>query len=72
MNILPATTYGRRCLLIQGDLRHPAFSVAVVRQTIEAYGRFSNISDGQLEDTYRTNIFPMFFMTKAALTMLPS
>lgn len=78
--------YGGRCLLIEGDLRRPAFSAEVVRRTLEAYGRLdvlvlnqgvqfpqtsiADITDEQLENTYRTNIFPMFYMTKAALPHL--
>jgi NAD(P)-dependent dehydrogenase (short-subunit alcohol dehydrogenase family) len=79
-------SYGQRCLLIEGDLRQPSFSSEVVRRTLECYGRLDvlvlnqgvqfpqesllNISDEQLEDTFRTNIFPMFYMTKAALPHL--
>lgn len=78
--------YGRRCLLVEGDLRRPEFCREVVRRTIECYGRLdilinnqgvqfpqnsiADISDAQLEDTFRTNIFPMFYMTKAALPHL--
>jgi NAD(P)-dependent dehydrogenase (short-subunit alcohol dehydrogenase family) len=78
--------YGRRCLLIEGDLRQPAFSVEVVRRTLECYGKINvlvinqgvqfpqksimDISNEQLEDTFRTNIFPHFYMTKAALPYL--
>jgi Dehydrogenases with different specificities (related to short-chain alcohol dehydrogenases) len=78
--------YGRRCLLLEGDLRRPEFCREVVRKTVEVFGRLDilinnqgvqfpqtsilDISDAQLEDTYRTNIFPMFYMTKAALPHL--
>jgi NAD(P)-dependent dehydrogenase (short-subunit alcohol dehydrogenase family) len=78
--------YGRRCLLIEGDLRQPAFSREVVRRSLESYGKLDvlilnqgvqfpqesilDISDEQLENTYRTNIFPLFYMTKAALPYL--
>lgn len=78
--------YGRNCLLIEGDLRQPAFSKEVVRNTLAMYGKIDvlilnqgvqfpqesimDISDEQLEDTYRTNIFPHFYMTKAALPYL--
>jgi len=78
--------YGRSCLLIEGDLRNPGFSSEVVRRTLERYGRIDilvlnqavqfpqesimDISDEQLENTYRTNIFPHFYMTKAALPYL--
>lgn len=79
-------SYGQRILLIEGDLRQPDFSKEVVRKTIECYGNLDililnqgvqypqesilDISDEQLEDTYRTNIFPHFYMTKAALPYL--
>lgn len=78
--------YGRQCLLIEMDLRHPAASTEVVKITLGHYGKIDvlvlnqgvqfpqdsilNISNEQLEDTYRTNIFPMFYMTKAALPYL--
>lgn len=80
--------YGRRCLLIEGDLRYPDFSVEAVRRTVEHYGKINilvlnqavqfpqkcimDITNEQLEDTYRTNIFPHFYMTKAALPYLCS
>ncbi|QAY66502.1 SDR family oxidoreductase [Paenibacillus protaetiae] len=78
--------YGRRCLLIEGDLRKPEFSAHIIRRTLEAYGKINvlvlnqavqfpqqsilDISDEQLENTYRTNIFPHFYLTKAALPYL--
>ncbi|MFF2888654.1 SDR family oxidoreductase [Paenibacillus sp. NPDC057967] len=81
-----AAQYGRRCLLIEGDLRQPAFSAEVIRLTLTHYGRLdtlvlnqavqfpqksiADISHAQLEDTYRTNIFPHFYMVQAALPYL--
>ncbi|WP_019121211.1 SDR family oxidoreductase [Brevibacillus massiliensis] len=78
--------YGGRCLLLMGDLRDEAFSYEVVRQTLACFGKLHvlvlnqgvqfpqesilNISAAQLEDTFRTNIYPHFFMTKAALPYL--
>lgn len=78
--------YGGRCLLIEGDLRQPGFSAAVVRETLAAFGRIdilvlnqgvqfpqtsiADITDEQLEDTFRTNVFPLFYMTRAALPHL--
>ncbi|MNO52826.1 General stress protein 39 [compost metagenome] len=78
--------YGRRCLLIEGDLRRPEFSAEIVNRTLQCYGKINvlvlnqgvqfpqqcimNISNEQLEDTYRTNIFPLFYLTKAALPHL--
>jgi len=78
--------YGRRCLLIEGDLRRPEFSIEIVRRTLDHYGKINclvlnqgvqfpqtsimDITNEQLEDTYRTNIFPHFYLTKAALPYL--
>jgi NAD(P)-dependent dehydrogenase (short-subunit alcohol dehydrogenase family) len=77
---------GGCCLPIEGDLRNPEFSRQVVEQVIKAYGRIDvlvnnagvqfpqpsilDISDDQLEDTFRTNIFSFFYMTKAVLPHL--
>lgn len=78
--------YGRRCLMIEGDLRRPDFSSEIVRKTVEYYGSIHvlvlnqgvqfpqnsimDITNEQLEDTFRTNIFPHFYLTKAALPHL--
>lgn len=78
--------YGGSILLIEGDLRQPEFSLEVVDRTIDRYGKLDvlvlnqgvqfpqhsieDISYEQLHDTYRTNIFPHFYMTKAALPCL--
>ena len=78
--------YGQQILLLEGDLRLPAFSHEIVDRTIKRFGKLDilvmnqavqfpqksilDISDEQLEQTYRTNIFPMFYLTKAALPFL--
>ncbi|OQM44677.1 NAD(P)-dependent oxidoreductase [Anoxybacillus sp. UARK-01] len=78
--------YGRRCLLLSGDLREERFCHQLVQETIDAFGKLHilvlnqgvqypqrsilNISKEQLENTFRTNIFPMFFITQAALPYL--
>ncbi|HEY9810157.1 MAG TPA: SDR family oxidoreductase [Halomicronema sp.] len=77
---------GRPCLLIAGDLGDEEFCKLVVEQTIDTYGKLDilvnnaaeqhpqesleNITAEQLERTFRTNIFSMFFLTKAALPHL--
>lgn len=77
---------GRECLPIKCDLRDEHASAEVVRQTIGTFGRLDvlvnncgvqfpqqsilDISAQQLEDTFRTNIFSYFYMTKAALPHL--
>jgi len=78
--------HGRRCLLLPGDLRDEAWCREVVRRTIAHFGKLDvlvinqavqfpqksimNISRQQLEDTFRTNIFPHFFLTQEALHYL--
>lgn len=78
----------RRCLLIQGDVGDSAFCQKAVDRTVEEFGRldilvnnaaeqhrvdnFEEISDEQLERTFRTNIFGYFYMTRAALPHLGS
>lgn len=78
--------YGRQCLLIEGDLRRPSFSLEIVQKTLECFGRIDSlihnqaiafhkynimdISDEQMEDVFRTNTFPLFYLTKAALPYL--
>lgn len=77
---------GRKCLLIAGDIGDEAFSQQIVKQTMSELGRLDivvnnaaeqhpqqNITDitaQQLEQTFRTNIFAMFYLTKAALPCL--
>jgi NAD(P)-dependent dehydrogenase (short-subunit alcohol dehydrogenase family) len=77
---------GARCLLLPGDLRYPITSLNAVTKTMEAFGKLDivvnnaavafytrnimDVSDEQLDYTFRTNVFPLFYMTKAALPYL--
>lgn len=77
---------GRRCLLIAGDIGDEAFCQQSVQQTLDEFGRLdilinnaaeqhpqesiTDITADQLERTFRTNIFSMFYLTKAALPHL--
>lgn len=77
---------GRRCLLIPGDIGDEDFCREAVKQTAEYFGRldilvnnaaeqhpqhnFQDISAEQLEQTFRTNIFSMFYLSKAAINHL--
>jgi NAD(P)-dependent dehydrogenase (short-subunit alcohol dehydrogenase family) len=77
---------GRSALLIPGDVRDPKFCEAAVTRTIEHFKRLDvlvnnaayqhqqesieDITDEQLDRTFRTNIFGYFFMTRAAVPHL--
>lgn len=77
---------GRSCFLIAGDIGDEEFCRQAMQQTLDTFGkldilvnnaaeqhpqeRLEDISREQLERTFRTNIFGMFFMTKAALPHL--
>lgn len=77
---------GRRCLTIAGDVGDEQFCQQAVQQTVQQLGHLDilvnnaaeqhpqpsleNISAEQLERTFRTNIFSMFYLTKAALPHL--
>ncbi|SEB80026.1 SDR family oxidoreductase [Paenibacillus sp. GP183] len=78
--------FGTRCLLMARDLRDPASSPDIVADTLRHFNRLDilinnaavqpftgsimDISNEQLENTFRTNIFPLFYLTKAALPYL--
>jgi NAD(P)-dependent dehydrogenase (short-subunit alcohol dehydrogenase family) len=78
---------GRRALLIPGDVQQSAFCAEAVERTVKEFGRLDivvnnaayqqhqesieDITDEQLDRTFRTNIYGYFFMTRAALPYLP-
>jgi NAD(P)-dependent dehydrogenase (short-subunit alcohol dehydrogenase family) len=77
---------GRRCIAIAGDVGDEAVCAKAVQETIHAFDRLDilvnnaaeqhvkksieEIDRGQLERTFRSNVFAMFHMTKAALPHL--
>jgi NAD(P)-dependent dehydrogenase (short-subunit alcohol dehydrogenase family) len=77
---------GGKCLLIRGDIGHAAFCADAVKQTLDTFGGLDvlvnnaaeqhtdedleDISEEQLERTFRTNFYGYFFMTQAALPHL--
>lgn len=77
---------GRKCLVIKGDLTNLQFCERVVKETINTYGQLNilinnaaeqhlqsdveNITCEQLENTFKTNIFSYFYMTKFSLPYL--
>lgn len=76
----------RKCLLLKGDIGISAFCSEVVKEVIDTYGRIDilvnnageqhpqnsllDITDEQLLQTFRTNIFSFFYMARAVLPHL--
>jgi NAD(P)-dependent dehydrogenase (short-subunit alcohol dehydrogenase family) len=79
--------YGVKCLLLQGDIGQRAFCQKAIQQTIKEFKRldilinnaavqydeeeFTAISEIQLEETFRTNIFSHFYLIQESLKYLP-
>lgn len=77
---------GQKCILINGDVGNESFCKKVVNETIKIFGhldilinnageihaqeKIEDISSHQLEKTFRTNVFSMFYMTKATVKHL--
>jgi len=74
---------GAECLLIRGDVSDSKFCTNSVEQTVKKFGRLDilvnnaaqqfvkwkleEITDEQLERTFKVNIFAFFYMARAAL-----
>jgi NAD(P)-dependent dehydrogenase (short-subunit alcohol dehydrogenase family) len=74
------------CLLLAGDVRDEEFCRSAVQQAVEKWNRLDilvnnaavqypqesieDISSDQLMNTFRTNVFAMFYMIKAAMQYL--
>ncbi|WP_343770103.1 SDR family oxidoreductase [Clostridium malenominatum] len=79
-------TAGGECLLIPGDITNSSFCTDAINNTVNKFGGLdilvnnaavqyvqtdiSNITDEQLEKTFKTNIFSMFYLVRAALPHL--
>ncbi|HEX8507143.1 MAG TPA: SDR family oxidoreductase [Hymenobacter sp.] len=78
--------YGRRCLLLPGDLKQPAFCQEIVDRTVAELGGLNvlvnnaaeqnwhdsleEIKDEELDSIFNLNIIAMFRITRAALKHL--
>lgn len=77
---------GGECLLIPGDITDSKFCTDAINNTVNKFGSLdilinnaavqyvqtdiSNITDEQLEKTFATNIFSMFYLVRAAMPHL--
>ena len=77
---------GRKCLALPADIGREKDAATAVKAALDEFGRLdivvnnaaeqhpqeslSDITEEQIERTFRTNIFSMFFVTKAALPHL--
>ena len=77
---------GRACLAVRGDIGDPRHCEELVRRAVDRFGgldilvnnaaeqhprrAIEEIDEPQLERTFRTNIFSMFFLTRLALPHL--
>ncbi|WP_121967744.1 SDR family oxidoreductase [Leptolyngbya sp. BC1307] len=77
---------GQKCLLLPGDISSETFCQEVVQKTVDEFGQLdilvSNAAEQYLEEDWEeidsarlgsifsTNVFPMFYFTKAALPHL--
>ncbi len=77
---------GRRCVLLPGDIREEAYCKHIVEETVAQLGKLNilvnnaalqlqhktleSIEDKDLLDTFETNIYSMFRVTKAAVPHL--
>ena len=77
---------GQKILLIPGDVTDPAFCEEAVEKTVKEFGKLNvlvnnaayqhhqeeltDITDEQLDRTFRTNIFGYFYMARSALKYL--
>lgn len=77
---------GGECLLLKGDVGRPAFCKNIAQRSLRQFGRIDvlvsnaavqfveddilNISQQQLEKTFKTNVFAAFYLTQACLPHL--
>lgn len=77
---------GKRAVLMPGDVSDPAHCRSLVERTIKEFGRLDvlvnnaahqmtfqgidEISDAEWDKTFRTNIYSMFYLSKAAVAQM--
>lgn len=79
-------SYGGEVLLLKGDLGDSSYAKKVIEETIKKYNKLDvlinnageqhpqkkleDITDEQLDRTFKTNVFSMFYLVRAALPYL--
>lgn len=77
---------GKKCLIIEGDLKNENFCKTVVEKCVSEFGGLNvlvnnaavqhsknsveEISNDQIQETFKTNIFPYFYIAREALKHL--
>lgn len=78
---------GRKAVLMPGDIKDPAHCRTIIDRAVKEFGRIDilvnnaahqatftdveEISDEEWDVTFRTNIYAMFYLTKAAVPHMP-
>ena len=78
---------GRRAVAIPGDLKDEAFCVSLIKDTVEALGgldilanvagkqiaqqHISELTTEQFDHTFKTNVYALFWLCKAAVPHMP-
>lgn len=79
---------GRQALGLEGDIKDEQFCLDVIKQVVDALGSIDilvnnagkqvfvedikDLTTKQFEDTFKTNIFAMFWLSKAAIDHMPA
>lgn len=79
---------GRKAVLIPGDLKNERFNYKLVEEAVEELGGLdilalvagkqqavediADLTTEQLKSTFETNVYPLYWLTKAALPHLPA
>jgi len=79
-------SYGRKCLLIKGDVKKSSLCKKAIKQVVDEFGKLNilvnnagmqvpqkdpkSIDEDQLIDTFRTNIFAYFYFANEALNYM--
>ncbi len=80
-------TYGKKCLLLDGDIASEDFCRKAIKKSHKKFGaidilvnnaaihyenkKITGISEKELHKTFAVNLFSMFYLTKAALKYMP-